>query len=149
MPIFELTPQIMREIMIDHYSNPLHKGIPASLQEYRKIHTDSTNCIDDFDVYLKMQDGKVADAMWEGQACTISSASTDIICELLIGKDAKESLYIIEQYIKMIHEESYDESVLEEALAFKNTSKQASRIHCATMGWEAFRELLKGETHGH
>jgi nitrogen fixation NifU-like protein len=43
----------------------------------------------------------------------------------------------------MIHEEEYDASVLEEALAFMNTSKQAARIHCATIGWDAFEELMK------
>jgi len=147
MPIFELTPQMMREIMIDHYTNPRHRGVPTS-NDYQKVHTDSVNCIDDFDVYLKSAEGKVIDAKWEGQACTISSSSTDILCDLVIGKQVKDGLYIIEQYLKMIHEETYDESVLEELLAFKNTSKQAARIHCATMGFEAIKELLQGEKNG-
>ena len=35
------------------------------------------------------------------------------------------------------------DTVLEEALAFKNTSKQAARIHCATIGWDAVKQLLE------
>jgi nitrogen fixation NifU-like protein len=36
--------------------------------------------------------------------------------------------------------------VLDEALAFMNTSKQAARIHCATIGWDAMAKLLlRGE----
>jgi nitrogen fixation NifU-like protein len=43
----------------------------------------------------------------------------------------------------MIHEEKFDEGVLEEAIVFINTSKQAARIRCATIGWNAADEILK------
>lgn len=152
MPTFEITPQIMREIIMDHYSSPRHKGVPSDQTGYLSVHTDSVNCIDSFDVYLKMEGGKVVDARWEGVACTISSASTDILCDRLIGMDEKEGLYLIQQYLNMIGEKPYDESVLDEAIVFMNTGKQAARIHCATMGWDAMRSLLlkeEEEHHGH
>ena len=142
MPTFELNPQMMREIIMDHYSNPRHKGVPTG-EGYIKTHSSAVNCIDDIDIYLKSSDGKVVDAMWEGTACTISTASTDIVCEQCIGKDYKDSLYMIEQYLKMIDEKEYDDSVLDEAIVFMNTGKQAARIHCATMGWTALKEMLE------
>ena len=144
MPIsIELTPQIMREIIMDHYSSPRHKGNPSG-EGYVSTHSSSVNCIDDIDVFLKVgADGIVEDAMWNGVACAISTASTDIICDLLIGKNADEANKIITEYMHMLHEEPYDASVLEEALAFMNTSKQANRIHCASIGWDAFASLLK------
>ena len=144
MPTFELNPQMMREIIMDHYSNPRHKGVPAG-EGYTKTHSSAVNCIDDIDIYLKSSNGKVVDAMWEGTACTISTASTDIVCEQCIGKDYKSSLYMIEQYLKMIDEKEYDDSVLDEAIVFMNTGKQAARIHCATMGWTALKEMLEAE----
>jgi nitrogen fixation NifU-like protein len=144
MPTFELNPQMMREIIMDHYSNPRHKGVPTG-EGYTKTHSSAVNCIDDLDIYLKSSNGNVVDAMWEGTACTISTASTDIVCEQCIGKDYKESLYMIEQYLKMIDEKEYDDSVLDEAIVFMNTGKQAARIHCATMGWTALKEMLEAE----
>jgi nitrogen fixation NifU-like protein len=149
MPTFELTPEMMREIIMDHYSNPAHKGVPEDPSGYKKIHTSAVNCIDDFDVYLKEKGGVIEDAKWEGTACTISSASTDILCEQAIGKNADEAEYMIAQYMNMIEEKPYDSSVLEEALAFANTGKQAARIHCATMGWTALKELLDEEKGKH
>lgn len=149
MPTFEMTPLMMREIIMDHYSNPRHNGIPTDLSSYKKIHTDSVNCIDDFDVYLKTKDGIVVDAMWDGVACTISSSSTDILLDQAIGQKEEDVLKMIDNYMKMINEQPYDESVLQEALAFKNTSKQAARIHCATMGWTALKELIEEEHHEH
>ena len=109
-----------------------------------KTHADSENCIDDFDLYLKEENGRIVDAMWDGIACTISTASTDILCDRAIGMDAKGAHYLVEQFMNMIAEKPYDESVLDEALAFVNTGKQAARIHCATMGWTALDELIGG-----
>jgi nitrogen fixation protein NifU and related proteins len=141
----ELTPAMMREIIMDHYEHPRHKGKPVSLHGYVSLHASSTNCIDDFTVYLLEKDGKVADAAWDGVACTISTASTDILCDRVIGDSAQEAFYLIDQYLKMIEEKPYDASVLDEAIVFMNTGKQAARIHCATMGWTAMKELLEKE----
>ena len=148
MPTFELTPAMMREIIMDHYSSPRHKLSPGG-QGYVSTHSSSVNCIDDIDVFLRFDaEGKVSDACWDGTACAISTASSDILCELLLGKDEKEAFYLIEQFTKMIHEEPYDDSVLDEALAFMNTGRQPARIHCATIGWDAIASLLKEHHHG-
>lgn len=140
----ELTPEMMREVIMDHYQNPRHKGKPVN-GSYAHIHTDSTNCIDDFDVFLKLENGHVVDALWDGVACTISSASTDILCDRLLGLTYEQAHYLVTQYLAMIEEKPYDASVLDEALVFVNTGKQAARIHCATMGWTAADHLLKEE----
>ena len=143
----EITPAIMREIIMDHVANPRHKkrsGDPKALT----THSSSVNCIDDIDVYLTFgEDEKVEDACWDGVSCSITTASSDILCDLLIGKGKQEALSIIDEYMKMIREEPYDASKLQEALAFANTSKQAARIHCATIAFDAFKQLLEGHHH--
>ena len=132
---------------MDHYGSPRHKVTPSE-EGYLTTHSSSVNCIDDIDVYLKKNEkGIVEDALWNGTACAISTASTDILCDLLIGKTEEEANHIIAEYLHMLHEEPYDASVLEEALAFMNTSKQAARIHCASIGWDAFSSLLKEDHH--
>ena len=65
------------------------------------------------------------------------------MCEVVVGKTIKDALYAIEQYNKMIHEEPFDDEVLDEAIAFINTSKQAARIRCATLGWTAAENILR------
>lgn len=140
--LFELNPLMMREIIMDHYSSPRYKKTPEG-EGFEKVHSSSVNCIDDIDFFLKLDEKEtILEAYWNGVACAISTASTDILCDLLIGKSKKEAFYIIDQYEKMIHEETYDNSVLGEALAFMNTSKQAARIHCALIGWESAKDIL-------
>lgn len=141
MPI-SLTNEMMRAIIMDHSSNPTNKHVPST-EGYEKEHMHSDNCIDDLDIYLKVVDGKVVDACFEGVACTISLSSTDIMCDLMKGKTIQEARYMIEQYQHMMHEEPFDDEVLDEAIVFINTSKQAARIRCATIGWNAANSILK------
>lgn len=144
MPI-SMTNAIMRQIIMDHYSHPNNKRLPNDINAYKTLHMHSDNCIDDIDVYLKIDNKIVVDACFEGRACAISTASTDIMCDLLIDKTLEQALYIIDEYIKMIHEQPFDESVLDEALAFINTSKQAARIRCATIGWNAANKIIEDD----
>ena len=137
-----MTSQMMRQIIMDHYSDPINKHQPPK-EGYQRMHMHSDNCIDDLDIFLLVKDNIVIDACFDGVACTISTSSTDIMCELLKGKDINQSKYIIEQFQKMIREEPFDEDALEEAIVFINTSKQAARIRCATIGWNAATEILK------
>ena len=143
MPI-SMTNEMMRSIIMDHASNPTNKRLPNK-DGYEFIHMHSDNCIDDLNIYLLMTNDIVTDACFNGIACTISLSSTDIMCDLLKGKNKKEALYIIEQYNHMMHEEPFDDEVLDEAVVFINTSKQAARIRCATIGWNAADKILKGE----
>ena len=139
--MFTLTNDMMRAIIMDHYSNPIHKHEPKS-DQYISVHMHSDNCIDDIDVFLLIENDKVTDACFTGIGCTISTSSTDIMCELLIDKNKEEAFYIMDQYFHMVHEEPFDDSVLEEAIVFMNVSKQAARIRCATIGWNAAKNLL-------
>ena len=139
-----LTNDMMRSIIMDHYSNPTNKHEPNS-DKFEKIHMHSDNCIDDLNIFLLVENNIVKDACFEGVACTISTASTDIMCDLLKGKTIEEAKNIIKQYDNMIHEQPFDEEVLDEAIVFINTSKQAARIRCATIGWNAADMILKGK----
>ena len=141
MPIF-MTNEMMRSIIMEHYSTPQNKHQPPK-EGYEKVHMHSDNCIDDLDIFLLVENDIIVDACFDGVACTISTSSTDIMCDLLRDKNIKDGKYIIEQFQHMIHEEEFDQAVLDEAIVFINTSKQAARIRCATIGWNAANEILK------
>ncbi len=142
MPI-SINPQIMREIIMDHYSNPIHKGVPENKDDFLSVRMDSDSCIDDITIYLKVENDVVKESYFEGIACTISTASTDILCDLVLDKSKKDALYVIEQYQNMIYEKEFDEEAVGELIAFVNTHKQAARIKCATLGSLGIKELLE------
>ena len=134
-------PMILRSIIMDHYEYPRNHELTEK-EDYKKKHMASESCIDDIYVQAKIEDGIVEDIRFDGVACTISTASTSIMSELLKGKTTQEAKHIIENYYQMIDQKEYDEELLEEAVAFHNVGKQANRIKCATIGWQAMEELL-------
>ena len=134
-----------RSIILDNYQNPNKKMVSGD--DYIKINTRNVSCIDNLDIYLKIEDNIIRDISFEGEACVISISSTNILINLLIGKTREEGIYIIDNYLKMINEEEYDSEVLKELLVFDDTSKQPSRIKCATLSANGIKDYLEEENH--
>ena len=130
-----------RSIILDNYQNPNKKMVSGD--DYIKINTRNVSCIDNLDIYLKVNNDIVEDITFEGEACVISISSTNILINLIIGKTKKEAIYIIDNYLKMINEEEYDREVLKELLVYDDTSKQPSRIKCATLSANGIKEFLE------
>lgn len=141
MPTFKDNPELIREVIMDHYEYPRNKGLKQD-STYISTNLDSESCIDNIDLQVKIENGKIKDICFDGVACTISTASTSIMSELLKNKDINEAKIIIDNYLAMLHGEDYDEELLEEANAFVNTSKQANRIKCATLSWNGLKKIL-------
>lgn len=142
MPI-SISQEMMREIIMDHYSNP--RNFREGDDSYLTAYMDSTSCIDKIYVQAKIENNILIDVCWHGVGCAIAKASTSIMSELLTGKSIEEASNIIDNYLAMIHEEEYDPDLLDEAIVFMNTSKQAARIKCATIGWNGLKKILTGE----
>lgn len=142
MSDFTKDPMILRQIIMDHYEYPRNHELTKE-EGYAQKHMASESCIDDIYVQSKIKDGVVEDIRFDGVACTISTASTSIMSELLRGKSLEEAKDIIQNYFDMIDAKEYDADKLEEAIAFSNVGKQANRIKCATIGWKAIAELIE------
>lgn len=141
MPI-SISQEMMREIIMDHYSNPRNYREETD-SSYKTIFMDSTSCIDKIYVQAKIENNVLIDVCWHGVGCAIAKSSTSIMSELLTGKTVLEAKNIIDNYLAMINEKEYNESLLDEAIVFMNTSKQAARIKCATIGWNGMNQLLE------
>ena len=134
-------PQLMREIIMDHYEHPRNRGLVDD-DSYQKVNMNSDTCIDDLDIQVKFNGDKIEDVRYDGEACAICTSSTSIMSELVIGKTKEEAMEIVNNYMNMIYEKDYDPSLIQEAYVFKNTYKQANRIKCATIGWNGLERLI-------
>ena len=138
---------LRRNIILDNYQNTNNRHRHDNDDNYHKTNTRSATCIDNLDLYLKIKDNKIEDLTFDGEACVISISSTNILTNLLIGKTKEEGIYLIDNYLKMINEEEYDKEVLKELLVFDDTSKQPSRIKCATLSANGIKNYLEKENH--
>lgn len=136
-------PAFLRQIIMDHYEYPHNKR--SGDETYQSIRMNTASCIDDITIYLKQEDEKITDLCFTGTACTVSTAATSIMTDLLMGKSIDQAQNIIDQYMAMIDLRDFDEELLGEAVALRNVGKQAHRIRCATLGWRGVSVLLESE----
>lgn len=134
-------PMVLRQILMDHYEYPRNHKLTEDAS-YMRRHMASDSCIDDIVVEAKIVDQTIEDIRFDGVACTIATASTSIMSELLMGKKIEDARVIIENYHNMIDQKEFDEEMLEEAIALHTVGKQANRIKCATIGWKAIEEMI-------
>ncbi len=133
--------EIKREIMLDHYNHPNNKQT-VNDEKYLSVHNASDSCIDDITVFMYAKDGVIQDVKFDGIGCTICTASTDIMCDLITGKTFAEARKIIGEYYSMVDDKPFDEDSLEEANAFDTLYQQANRIKCGTIGIHAIEDLI-------
>ena len=134
--------ELKRSIILDNYQNPYHRLRHDSDNSYLKLNSRNVSCIDNIDVYLKMNKDIIEDISFEGEACVISISTTSIMASTLKGKTIDEAIKIIESYDKMIEEEPYDEKILGEAIVYDDIAKQPSRKKCATLTWNGVYQKL-------
>ncbi len=80
---------LYREIIIDHYKNPNHKG-RIEKSDYA-FEDENPLCGDHIHIDLVVDDDmKVVDAKFDGQGCAISVASADLLLESVIGKKIED-----------------------------------------------------------
>ena len=131
--------ELKREILLENYSNPFHK---ETKEEFQKANANNVSCIDDINVFIKIENDKIVDAYFDGEACAISTASTSIMVKKIIGMTVEEAKKYIENFDNMVNEKEYDKENMDEALAFDEIYKQQSRKTCATLPYRALEKLL-------
>lgn len=132
---------LKRSIILEHYSNPKNRGLIED-DHYIKVNTNNESCIDEIDLMVKVEDGKIVDARFDGEACAICTSSTSIMIDTIIGKSLDEAIKIYENFSKMINEEDYDSKVLEQAIVYDDVYKQPNRKKCALLPWWGFEKVV-------
>ena len=139
--------ELKREVILDNYNNPYHKGLKNEVG-YKKANTNNESCIDNIDIELKIEDGKVVDANFDGEACAISTSATSIFLRKIIGKSVSDVKDLIENYEHLIDEQEYDEEKLGELMAYDTIYMQPNRKNCALLPVDTIKKILKEETSG-
>lgn len=80
---------LYREIIIDRFKNPHHKG---TLEPHDiTFEDDNPLCGDRIRIDLRVDgEGKITEAVFNGHGCAISQASADLLIEEIIGKTLDE-----------------------------------------------------------
>ncbi len=134
---------LYREVIMEHYKNPRNKGLKDD-EEYKLFHIKNPSCGDDITIQTLVKDGIIKDCRHIGHGCSISMASASVLTEIMVDKTVEEALNIANNYLNMVANKEYDETLdLEEATVFSGVKQFPARIKCASIAWVAFKDTLK------
>ena len=88
---------LYREAILDYYKHPRHKGHLAAPDF--QYHDHNPFCGDEITVELKVENGVVVDAAFDGHGCAISQATASMLMEEVIGKSRDAIKSIDKEYI--------------------------------------------------
>ena len=136
--------QLYREIVNEHNLHPVNK---KKLENPDLVlHGVNPSCGDDITLSLKVTDGVITDAGYDGSGCAISQASVDMMIDQIIGKSKDEAIKLAGTFVGMIKGEITDEESIEsldEAAALQDVAHMPARVKCAVLGWHTMQEMLE------
>lgn len=136
-----------RQIILEHYEHPTNNNLDGIDDTYIKVNSNSESCIDNIDLYIKIENDIIKDIRFVGEACAISTASTSIMINNMIGMNIHDVEEYIKNFINMLNEEEYNDTDFNEAVVFDETYKQGNRKTCVTIPYtgiiKAINKLLK------
>ena len=138
--------EIKRSIILDNYQDARNRGVPSDIDSYIKINSNNDSCIDNIDIYVKLNDDIIEDIKFEGEACVIAISSTSILSDMLIGKNISEVENILKNYYNMIEEHEYDRELLGEACVYDDIYKQPSRKTCVTLFARGIEKVINNHS---
>ena len=130
-----------REIILDYYSNPFNKE--TKTDGFIKANGNNISCIDDINIFIKLNNDVIEEAYFDGEACAISTSSTSIMLKNIIGKTINEALAFASNFENMVNEEEYDKEALNEAIVYDEIYKQQNRKGCATLPYVALKKAIE------
>ncbi len=133
--------ELKREIILEHYQNPKNKETVKS-DKYIKVNSNNESCIDNINLYVLIEENRIKDLKFDGEACAISTSSTSIMTSNLIGKTIEEANEYIKNFEAMVNEQEYEEEMLKEANAYNTIYKQNNRKHCALLPYIGIKKIL-------
>lgn len=139
------TRSLYNEVILDHIKNArnFHKLADAT----RKSHGINPLCGDTFDVYVRVDQGKVLQAAFECECCGISMASASIMTEAVRGKTVDEARALYRHFERLLRNQQNAAEAptgAGEIAMLELIAEFPSRVNCALLGWHTLDAALEG-----
>lgn len=134
---------LYRRVIMDHYKNPRNRGTLED--EAVTINLNNPTCGDRISLQLQVVDGKVVDAKFTGEGCSISMSSASMMTEAVKGQTFEAALNMAERFSALMKGEPAEFEENEDIEALSGVNKFPARIKCATLAWNALRKGIENQ----
>ena len=91
---------LYRQVIMDHYKNPRNRGVIE--ESSLTINMNNPTCGDRIQLTMKVEDGMVVDAKFEGEGCSISMSSASMMTQAIKGKKYEEAIKLSKIFSDMM-----------------------------------------------
>ena len=134
---------LYQEIILDHYRSPKNRA-PELADEDVHVHHSNPLCGDEMDLRIHVEDGKLAEVVFDGEGCSISQASASAMTQAVKGRELDDVLDLAEDFRLMMHgDEPQRPDDLLDGIAFEGVAKFPVRVKCALLGWMAVKDAVE------
>ena len=138
---------LYQEIILEHAKRPHHAGLREPFDA--QVHHINPTCGDEITLRVHLvgegPSAVIADLSYDALGCSISTASTSVLADEVIGHSVEEALTSFSAMRRMLTSKGTDlgdEDEIGDGVAFVGVSKYPARIKCALLGWSAFTDAL-------
>lgn len=136
---------LYRQVIMDHYKNPRNRGEFDG--DVVTVNMNNPTCGDRIQLQMQIEDGKVSDAKFNGEGCSISLASASMMTQAVKGLTTEEAVAMSDVFSAIMLGKDYDEDRFDlgDIEALQGVTKFPARIKCATLAWKAMEKGIKDQ----
>lgn len=128
-------------VVADHSKNPHHHGVVDAGQE---VSLNNPTCGDVIRLSINFDGDVISDIAFAGEGCTISTASSSMMTDVVLGKSKEEALELAEIFSQMVQgQDDPRQEELGDAAFLAGVAKFPQRIKCSTLAWNALKKLIQ------
>ena len=138
--------ELYQEVILDHNRRPRNfrviEGANRHAEGYNPL------CGDRLSLFLKIEDGVIKDASFQGLGCAISKASASMMTDSVKGRTLGEARGMFDQFHQMVtgnddpltHAER-----LGKLAVFEGVRNYPARVKCASLAWHTLRAAVDAQ----
>jgi nitrogen fixation protein NifU and related proteins len=138
---------LYQELILEHSKRPHHAGLREPFAA--EVHHVNPTCGDEVTLRVQLEgegsDAVVRDVSYDALGCSISTASTSVLADEVIGRTVGQALTTQAAMRRMLTsrgEETGDEAQIGDGVAFAGVAKYPARVKCALLGWMALTDAF-------
>lgn len=138
--------ELYQETILDHSKRPHNfREIPDASA---KAVGHNPLCGDRVTVYLRLDDGQIADVAFIGQGCAISKASASLMTDAVKGKSKVVANGLFQKFHKMVTGrpgDPVDTESLGKLAVLSGVCEFPVRVKCASLPWHTLQAALEAK----
>lgn len=133
---------LYQDLILDHNRAP--QNYRPMEDANRRVEGNNPLCGDRLTIWLRVEDGIIADATFQGLGCAISMASASLMTSAIKGKNRAQAEALFNRFLGMItgSGEPGEADSLGKLAVFSGVSEFPIKVKCASLSWHAMKAAL-------